>query len=182
MSTSTHRSISAAIVPSGRTSHFYGVSMLNGVTPAQFARHAPGPDGKRVVSNHPAWVYGHLACYNARIMELVERPEDARKLALPSFMELFKNGTECKDDAAGTIYPGMDEIVQAWQKGHEHVLAVLPEVGNEVFEKPNPAEGRFKEMFPTVGSAVAFLISGHPMSHIGQVSAWRRMFGLPSAM
>ena len=44
----------------------------------------------------------------------------------------------------------------------------------------NPAEGRFKEMFPTVGGAVAFLLGGHVAMHLGQVSTWRRVMGLGS--
>ncbi len=182
MQTLQQQSIASVIVPSGNVSMTYGNAMLKGITASQFARHAPGPNGQRVVSNHPAWVYGHLACYASRIMDLVGRPEEGARIAQPKFMDLFKNGTECKDDANATIYPGMDEIVTAWRTGYEHVLKALPEIHDEVLLRPNPAEGTFKQNFPTVGAAVAFLIAGHPMSHIGQVSAWRRVLGLPAAL
>jgi hypothetical protein len=42
-------------------------------------------------------------------------------------------------------------------------------------------EGRMKELFPTVGAAVNFLVVGHTQSHLGQISVWRRLMGLGSA-
>ena len=50
-----------------------------------------------------------------------------------------------------------------------------------IVAKGNPAEGRMKELFPTIGAVSAFLLSGHQMSHFGQISAWRRFVGLGSA-
>lgn len=175
------RYVSTAIIPSGQVAVRYGRELLRGIDKKAFARWAPGEGGKRIKSNHPAWVYGHLACYPARVLELVGHP-DAAKLQNAKFSELFKNGTECRDDPEGTIYPSMDEITGAWESGYQCVFDVLPTVSDEVFLKENPAEGRFKEMFPTVGGAVTFIIGAHQMSHLGQASAWRRFMGLPSAM
>jgi len=36
-----------------------------------------------------------------------------------------------------------------------------------------------KEMLPTVRDGVSFLLTGHLGVHLGQLSAWRRMVGLP---
>ncbi|MEY4102879.1 MAG: hypothetical protein RL461_81, partial [Planctomycetota bacterium] len=44
------------------------------------------------------------------------------------------------------------------------------------------AEGVFKERFPVLGQAVLFLCNNHQMMHLGQISAWRRVMGLGSAM
>jgi hypothetical protein len=49
------------------------------------------------------------------------------------------------------------------------------------FEQANPAEGRMKQLFPTLGSVQTFYCGGHMMMHLGQMSAWRRMQGLGSA-
>ena len=46
---------------------------------------------------------------------------------------------------------------------------------------PNPAEGRMRELFPTLGSVHCFYAGGHMMSHLGQFSAWRRMEGMKPA-
>jgi hypothetical protein len=32
-----------------------------------------------------------------------------------------------------------------------------------------------------VGALVSFYLGGHVMNHVGQLSAWRRAMGLPSA-
>lgn len=173
-------SIADAIVPAGRIAFFYGQNMLKDVKASDFARLAVGKSGP-VQSNHPAWVYGHLALYAPRVLGMVGVEEPAG-FDVAKFEPLFKNGTECRDDAAGTIYPKMDEIVGAWTKGYERLLAALPGVSDAVFQRANPAEGRLKEMCPTVGAMCSFMIAAHPMSHFGQISAWRRMMGLASAM
>jgi hypothetical protein len=76
----------------------------------------------------------------------------------------------------------MDVITSAFFGGYRSVVEVLPGVSDEHLNSPNPREGRMKEMFPTVGGMVNFLVAQHIMMHMGQVSAWRRCFGLGSAM
>jgi hypothetical protein len=39
-----------------------------------------------------------------------------------------------------------------------------------------------KEMFPHKGGLITFLCIGHMQMHLGQISAWRRIMGLGSAM
>jgi hypothetical protein len=36
-----------------------------------------------------------------------------------------------------------------------------------------------KDALPTAREAVAFLLTAHLADHLGQLSAWRRMIGLP---
>lgn len=173
--------VSKAIVPMGQLSMRYGHGLLKDISASSFARLATGNGGERIKSNHPAWVYGHLAVYPSRMLELIGHADSA-KLHDERFKTLFKDGTECLDDAAGTIYPPMAEIVERWDAGHKAVLAAVSETPDEVFARQNPTEGRAREMLPTVGAVVGFLLSGHPMSHLGQASAWRRFMGMPSAM
>lgn len=173
-------SIGKTLAAPGQFSINYGEGLLKGVSQDIFARH-PLIDGKRVATNHGAWVYGHLAIYSSNMCQMLGI--DLGPCAKPAgWDELFKNGTECKDDAAGTIYPKMELLTSHYLNGYRHVLARLPEVSDEVLLKPNPAGGRFAEMLPTVGNAVGFLLIGHPMSHLGQFSTWRRAFGLGPAM
>jgi hypothetical protein len=173
--------IGKTIAPAGNVTLALAENMLKGVTPGMFARLAVGRDGKPVQSNHPAWVFGHLASYVPRALEMLGHA-DAAKFKNPAFEELFKNGTPCRDDAAGSIYPAMEVVTKAYFDGYRTVLAALANVADETLLKPNPAEGRMKELFPTVGAVISFLIAAHPMSHLGQVSAWRRFMGLGSAM
>ena len=47
--------------------------------------------------------------------------------------------------------------------------------------RPLPAtcSGDMKEGLPTIRDAVAFLLTGHLGVHLGQLSMWRRLLGLP---
>ena len=171
--------IGKTIAAAGGITLSYGEGLLKGIKADQFARQ-PKADGKLVNCNHPAFVYGHLAIYASRMMELMGRP--AGVAAKPAgWDELFKNGVECKDDPTGKIYPPMETISRHFIDGYKAVLAALPEVDDSVFMKPNPMGGRMTEMLPTIGAAVNFLMTGHPMSHLGQASTWRRCMGMGSA-
>jgi hypothetical protein len=173
-------SIASAIVPAGNLSLRYAEMLLKDVKAADFARF-PSPGGKVIQTNHPAFVYGHLAMYPQRAMEMLGLPKGVT--ATPAEWEgLFKAGVECKDDPSGTIYPPMEKIASFHKAAYETVVKAISEASDAQLSAPNPTEGRMKEMFPTVGAVCSFIIAAHPMSHYGQVSAWRRCFGLGSAM
>lgn len=173
-------SIGRAIAAAGQFSVMYGEAMLKDVRPELFAR-KPTIGGRVIDCNHPAWVYGHLAIYSSRMCEMTGM--DIGPCAKPAgWDDLFKNGTECRDDPAGTIYPQMEALTSHFLSGYKHVLARLPEVSDDVLVRANPSGGRMGELLPTVGAVAAFLLSGHPMSHLGQISTWRRCVGLGSAM
>lgn len=151
---------------------------LAGISPNQFGRLA-APGGVVIQSNHPAWVYGHLAIYPARVLTMLGAPADAA--AVPAaFTDLFKDGTACLDDAAGTIYPRMEEITAAYFKGHDVLAAHVASMSDDSLLKDHPDEAR-RVNFPTVGAHINFMLNDHISLHIGQVSAWRRMMGLGSA-
>lgn len=173
--------IGKMIATAGEMSIRYGEAMLKDVKPDMFGRLAPGKDGKPVQSNHPAWVYGHLANYSSRVMDLLGKPQGVT--AKPAgWDDLFKNGTPCLDDPTGTRYPAMESLTSHYLNGYKAAIAALAEAPDDLLVGPNPMEGRMRELFPTVGSVLGFLLIGHPMSHLGQVSAWRRFMGLSSAM
>ncbi|MBC7834640.1 MAG: DinB family protein [Phycisphaerales bacterium] len=168
------------IARGGNLARRYAEGLLKDVKPSDFAR-KPNVNGRVIDCNHPAWCYGHLAMYPFRALTLLDLGD--RAIPNPADWEdLFKNGTPSPDDPAGTIFPSMQALTGHYFAAYDKALALIPEVRDEVFTRPNPAEGRWKELFPTVGSAINFLIVGHPQAHLGQVSTWRRCMGLPSAM
>lgn len=173
-------SIARTIIAPANLTLMYSEMMLKDVGPDTFARLA-APGGKVVQSNHPCWVFGHCGNYFQRIMDLLGKPRGITENP-KGFEELFKAGTTCQDDPAGTIYPAMKVVTDHYFNGFRAALAALQEADDAVLEQPNPGEGRMKEMFPLKGGLIAFLVAAHPMSHMGQVSAWRRMNGLGSAM
>lgn len=172
--------IANAIVPAGSLSLRYAEMLLKDVKAADFARF-PAPGGKPINTNHPAFVYGHLAMYPQRAMEMLGRPKGVA--ATPAEWDgLFKAGVECKDDPTGKIYPPMEKLVSFHKAAYEAAIAAISGASDSQLSAANPVEGRMKEMFPTVGAMCSFIIAAHPMSHYGQVSAWRRCMGLGSAM
>ncbi len=142
--------------------------------PADKFAHMPGKD-----FNSPAFNIGHLSIYPVRLLGLLNRAELA-PLNPAGWEDLFKAGSPCVDEPAR--YPSKDALLEHYYKGYRACSAALRTVNDSVLAEPNPAEGRFKEMFPTRGGAVIFLAAGHPQSHLGQISMWRRVMGLGSAM
>lgn len=157
--------------------------MLVGVTPQTFARKPrfETTAGTKIIDcNHPAFVYGHLSLYPARLLTLAGL--DPAPVAAPAeFTDLFKAGVECKDDPEGTFYPSMDTITRTFYKGHDEAFDRISVLDDAVLQHPTPDE-RYRQHFPTVGVALTFMLTSHFMLHMGQVSTWRRCFGLPSAM
>lgn len=129
-------------------------------------------------ANHPAFIVGHLSLYPNRVFTLIGREDLIEQL--PGWPELFQAGVPCLDDPSR--YPPKSDLDAAFTAGWQKVLNVLPTVGDDVFSRDNPIEGRFREIFPTVGTAVMFLCTSHMMMHLGQISTWRRALGLGSVM
>jgi hypothetical protein len=153
----------------------YGERLLKDVTAAHFAR-KPIVNGTVIDCNHPAFVFGHLAIYPRRILEMLGH-DPAQAAVSDKYVELFKNGAPCLDDPQGTIYPGMAEITAAYFRNTDAAIAALAKSDDALIGKALP-EGSF---FPTVGGAVNFLLTAHCMMHFGQISTWRRCVGLGAA-
>ncbi len=155
-------------------------ALLSGVPDEQFARFA-SPGGQTIEANHPAFVYGHLSIYPARILKAAGADASAVE---PSgrFLELFENGVVCRDDPSGTIYPSRAEILDLFTSGHRAAIDCIAGLSDEQLKASHGIEGRMGEMFPTVGHVASFLLGSHTMMHLGQVSTWRRAIGLGSAM
>jgi hypothetical protein len=148
--------------------------LVKDIPASEFARQPAG-----VKMNSPAFCFGHLSLYPERAFELIGRPDLAKPDA--KWVELFTAGKECFDDPSGSVYPPMQEILDRFRSRHRALMDTLPGVSDEVLMRTNPNE-RMREWLPTTGSMIGFIVSGHAMSHLGQVSAWRRMKGLGSAM
>lgn len=160
---------------SAKMGRMYAERLLKDVPPGQFAR-KPVVGGQTIDCNHPAFVFGHLALYPQRVLTLLG--EDPAPAAVPAaYTELFKAGAACTDDPTGTVYPAMKELTEAYFRTLDAALGALDRADDALADKPMP-EGSF---FPVVGVAVAFYTNGHVMSHLGQISTWRRCVGLGAA-
>jgi hypothetical protein len=157
----------------------YAEKLLAGVTQESAARFAR-PGEIEIKSNHPAFILGHLSLYPIRTMQYLELPPGPTPFP-PHYESLFKFGVECQDDPEGTIYPPLSELRTRFFESYQTAIGAIESVPDEGFEKPNPAEGRLREMFPTIGAALNFYHVGHVQVHLGQFSAWRRGMGMPPA-
>lgn len=167
------------IASAGGFSLAYAESLGKNITQAIAARF-PVLGGQVIQTNHPSFVMGHLAIYAPRMLTMLEQPVGSLALP-PTYDALFKAGVECRDDPDGSLYPPIAEVTESFFRGYRAILALLPEIDDDRLFADNPATGRFRELCPTVGAAVNFLVGGHVMSHLGQVSAWRRCMGLGPA-
>lgn len=166
----------ATIVGPARVAVKYSEALMKDVKPQDFARHPKG-----VVTNHPAWVFGHLACYPDRAMlpligrtDLVEPHDD--------FLALFGARTECQDDPSGKIYPSMEAITTRYYKRTNAVIAVIAELSDDALAAPIPADHFLADRISNVGGVLNFMLTFHTMMHFGQISAWRRVMGLGPCM
>lgn len=167
--------VAELIVTCGRRARTFGEKLLAGVQPGQFAR-KPRADGKVIDTNHPAFVYGHLSLYPARILGFLKL--DPAPAAVPvAWVQLFNPGTPCHDDPDGRIYPPMAELTAAYCRTYDAVLAALPGVSDAALAAPTPDE-RYRAFLPVVGAAALSMLNNHPALHFGQISAWRRCMGL----
>ncbi len=171
------RSLGNVIADSLQVSIGYGERLLRDVPAARFPRLAAA-GGVTVVSNHPAFIYGHLSLYAPKVLRQIGHP--APSVPEP-FERLFSKDATCVDDPDLDRYPSREEIVEFFLEGYRMVSGALRSTPDDTFQQANPAEGRMKELFPTIGSVQAFYCGGHMMMHLGQMSCWRRIEGLGSA-
>jgi len=168
------------IVRLGKTSVGYAERLCEDIPGERFARLIAGASGP-VQSNHPAFVIGHLSLYPRMLMEGLG-VDPAPTEAPAGYQDLFAAGAECRDDPRGTLYPAKSELVECFSRAHGAALDEIAKLDDEALTGPNPREGRSREMFPTLGGALAFMLGSHVMIHLGQISTWRRCEGLGPVM
>lgn len=159
------------IAPPLRMTLGYADKLVQSI-PADKFSHMPRAD-----LNSPAFCVGHLALYASRVAEMLGNNDLGAPPA--GYEDLFKNGAPCVDRAG--FYPAKEALVAECMKGWSKVADILPGVDDATFAKPNPIP-QMAERLPTIGAMVSFMCLAHNMMHLGQISAWRRVMGLGSAM
>jgi hypothetical protein len=122
--------------------------------------------------NHPAWILGHLAWSTDRARWVLELPPE-----FPAeWTTIFGFGT--KPSASRGDYPSRDELVAAVERGFERLREQVTSATPEQLSRPSP-HPQTKDQLPAVEDVLAVLLTGHLGVHLGQLSMWRRMIGLP---
>lgn len=127
----------------------------------------PGPG-----MNHPAWILSHLNAYHGPLLAMLSGEEFADPKDHPF-------GMQSKPESDAAIYASKDELVAAWQQGHDDVALHLAAATDETLAQPLKLE-RWAKPFPRVIDALPYIMISHESTHLGQLSAWRRVQGLPS--
>jgi len=131
----------------------------------------PAPNGK-APANHPAWVFSHLNVYLPIIESLIAGKEFADPKA-------HQFGMDSKPEADGSIYQPKEKLIETFVSAHDSITKQLENAPPEIFENEVKLE-RWKSSFPKAGFALPYLMLLHENQHLGQVSAWRRIQGMPS--
>lgn len=122
--------------------------------------------------NHPAWILGHLA---------VTAESGAKMLGGEATLPedwAAKFGPGSKTSASRSDYPSKEALLSAFEGAFERLRTAAKSATTERLSAPSP-HPRTKAMLPTVGDLASFLLAGHFGIHLGQISMWRRMTGMP---
>lgn len=131
----------------------------------------PAPQGK-APCNHPAWVLAHLNTYIPIVAALIQGEEFEDPKDAPF-------GMQSAPQSDASIYPSKNELVSAFVNGHKQVSELLVSASPDILDRPVSLE-RWKQRMPTVAAALVYLGMCHENLHLGQLSAWRRIQGMPS--
>ncbi|MFO0950957.1 MAG: DinB family protein [Isosphaeraceae bacterium] len=124
--------------------------------------------------NHPAWILGHLAVVSDGTIRLL-----GESRVLPrEWGKLFGPGTNPSTDPA--LYPSKDELVAAWTTAHERMETAAAKATAELLAEPHGVDfANLKVTLPTKGDLVTHVMTSHEGFHLGQLSTWRRLAGMP---
>ena len=122
--------------------------------------------------NHAVWVLGHLALTADSYGAQLGLPATAPK----EWPAMF-GGASKPTDGAGC--PAKTALLKALEEGHARVAEAVRGKDAAFWQTP-PADEKRRQRFPTMGHFLVHILVNHEAIHLGQLSAWRRVQGLPS--
>ena len=124
------------------------------------------------IMNHPAWVIGHLTHSCQLLGGVIGLPE-----WLPnSWAKRFGTGSVPVADAG--LYETKTEALAILDDARARITLAVERLDDSRLDEPFPDEA-YRDVFPTIRHALTQVLVGHTANHIGQVSVWRRAWGLP---
>jgi DinB superfamily len=125
--------------------------------------------------NTPQWVFGHLAVCTDYGLKLLGQPTSCPKVWFESF------GIGSNPAVPPSPQPTKAELLEAIASGHSRLNAAMAKASEGQLAVANPFDFLAKAL-PTIGDLLAQLTTAHPAMHLGQLSAWRRLNGLPGVL
>lgn len=125
----------------------------------------------------PVWILGHLAIANDLALRMLGLPTTCPE----SWTAAYRPGS---DPAAPTgVVPSKQELIGTFLASHEAILEGLPKADPAAMSDPHGLPmAILAEFTPTKGDLLAHLLTTHPSVHLGQLSTWRRVMGLPEVI
>ncbi len=131
------------------------------------------------LENHPAWTLGHLVSACALIAE-----DMGAEFVMPDkWPELFlRNGPRDprRPEKDAQKYPSKELLLEELELQHNKVKDLLATLSNAELDKE--LKWKLSGYMPTLRDIIAFFCINHEAMHLGQLAAWRRALGLPSAL
>jgi hypothetical protein len=144
-------------------------NMLKDVPPEHMCHQPPG------LPNHPTWQVGHMATVRFFITKTLETPADFPEAWLPLF------SPQSVPTAEAARYPQKDELIATFKQVHRAAVDAL--------KRATPSQlgaahgiANLNALGSTVGLLVSTTLTMHDGLHLGQLSDWRRVMGLPRAL
>jgi hypothetical protein len=152
----------------------YAEALVADLGAEQWAR-SGGPG----LENHPAWTIGHLVTGADLVAQDLGLPSD-----LPDgWAELFLRrgpGDPRMPEGDPAAYPSGEDLLRELRRQHERVDRAWRSTAAERWATEE--DWAFGRDLPTLADATVFMAATHEALHLGQLAAWRRAMGLPSAL
>ncbi len=123
------------------------------------------------LKNHAAWILGHIA----KSCDFAATQFDVASTFPPEWNDLFQRGSQPLSDR--DLYPTKAALLTELRRQHEKLDALVEKMDDKVLARPLADEVR-RQLFPTEGDFLVFVMVVHEAMHLGQLSAWRRALGL----
>ena len=126
-------------------------------------------------ANPPGWILGHLSICTDYAARLVGEGSQCPK----RWHVMFAPGSTPPQDRSK--YPSKDELMAAYEDGHQRVLAAVQNASAEMLDAPHEVEFLRETPLETARDLLAHLMTTHEATHLGQLSAWCRQMGIGEA-
>lgn len=131
------------------------------------------------LENHAAFTIGHLVSAAALTSKYLGGPYDIN----PQWESLFKRkgpGDPRKPDVDSGQYPDKNTLLKALTQQHRLVEQLIEDLDEKRINEH--VKWRFSDHLQSLGELLYFMCITHESMHLGQLAAWRRALGLPSAL
>jgi len=124
-------------------------------------------------ANPPLWILGHLAVATDWCLAMLGQP----RLCPESWHQCFGRGSNPAE--IPPPYPTKAELLQAIERGHQHVTSAARSADPEAMAKPHGVPLFERGQLKTTGDLVALLMTAHVGVHLGELTYWRRLREYP---